>query len=241
MKKPIIGMISPRNEEEDRPFMNYTKFINTYPKRIIEAGGTPIGLIFPNGKFQIDEMDICDGFVLQGGPIIESYQINAVKYAIDKKKPILGICLGMQTMAGLNWVCSELGDNVTFSEVENFFKPEYEDYFLEKQSGHDKLNHFYLSQIEKSKHEVIIEKDSILYNLFGEKILVPSIHGYVVKDNVLDSSNLFKVTGKSPDGIIEAVEGKEQDHFIVGVQFHPELEENYLPLFKKLVKESKRK
>ena len=151
MEKPIIGMISPRTTKEDKPFDNYTKFINTYPKRIIECGGIPIGLVFPYGKFEIDQADLCDAFVLQGGPTIESSQINIIKYAIDKKKPILGICLGMQTMAGYNWVYNELGDT-TYKEIENFFNPEYEDYFLEKRKGHDNLDPFYLSQIEKSKH-----------------------------------------------------------------------------------------
>ena len=88
MEKPIIGMISPRNTKEDKPFDNYTKFINTYPKRIIEAGGIPIGLVFPSGNFEIEQAELCDGFVLQGGPIIESYQINAIKYAIDKKNQL---------------------------------------------------------------------------------------------------------------------------------------------------------
>ena len=84
------------------------------------------------GKFEIEPMEICDGFVLQGGSILESCQINAIKYAIDKKKPILGICLGMQTMAGFNWVNNELGSMATYSEIDNFFKPEAEDNFSYK-------------------------------------------------------------------------------------------------------------
>lgn len=241
MSKPIIGIISPRNEETDRPFMNYTKFINTYPNKILKAGGIPICLVFPDGKFQIEEMELCDGFVFQGGPKIESYQINAVKYAVDNKKPILGICLGMQTMAGFNWVKSELGDMVTYSEIEEFFKPEYEEYFLEKINGHDEINPYYLSKIEKSKHEVILEKESILYKLFGEKIDVPSIHRYAVKNNSLDKSKLFKIVGKCSDGTIEAIEGTDPTHFMVGVQYHPELEEDNTPLFRKLIEESKKR
>ena len=58
MQKPIIGMISPRTTKEDKPFDNYTKFINTYPNRIIEAGGIPIGLIFPNGKFNVEKSSL---------------------------------------------------------------------------------------------------------------------------------------------------------------------------------------
>lgn len=241
MEKPIIGMISPRAIKEDSPFDNYTKFINTYPKRIIEAGGIPIGLVFPDGKFEIEEAELCDGFVLQGGPIIESCQINIVKYAIDKKKPILGICLGMQTMAGYNWVYNELG-NTTYKEIDNFFKPEYEDFFLEKRKGHNNLDPFYLSQIEKSKHNIILDKDSRLYDIYKTNIISwPSLHEFVLKDNTLGDSKIFKVTGKSKDGTIEAVEGLDTNHFIVGVQFHPELEKQNNILFKRLVKEARKK
>lgn len=242
MEKPIIGMISPRTTEEDRPFNNYTKFINTYPKRIIEAGGIPIGLVFPDGKFEIEAAELCDGFVLQGGPIIESSQINMIKYAIDKKKPILGICLGMQTMAGYNWVYNELGNTNTYKEIENFFKPEYEDYFLERREGHNELDPFILSQIEKSKHDILLDKKSRLYELYKTNIISePSLHGFVVKDNALNNSKLFKVTGKSKDGTIEVIEGLDADHFIVGVQFHPELEKQNNILFKRLVKEARKK
>lgn len=241
MSKPIIGMISPRNVEDDRPFNNYTKFINTYPIRITEAGGIPIGVVFPNGKFEIDPMEICDGFVLQGGPILESCQINAIKYAIDKKKPILGICLGMQTMAGFNWVNNELGSMGSYSEIDDFFKHDDEVDFLEKRSGHNELNPFYQSQIEKSKHDVLLDKDSRLYKIYGKELIsVPSLHGYVVKDKALDNSSLFKIVGKSLDGTIEAIEGLDSSHFMVGVQYHPELEDENTPLFKELIKEAKR-
>ena len=52
--KPVIGIISTRTKEEDRPFMTKTAFNETYPKRIIEAGGIPVGVIFPDGKFNTD-------------------------------------------------------------------------------------------------------------------------------------------------------------------------------------------
>lgn len=241
MSKPVIGMISPRSVEEDRPFNNYTKFVNTYSKRIIEAGGIPIGIVFPDGKFEIEEAELCDGFVLQGGPILESGQINTIKYAIDKKKPILGICLGMQTMAGYNWAYNELGDAQTYEEIDNFFKPEHEDYFLERREGHNELNPFYLSQIEKSKHNVILDKDSRLYEIYKENIIsMPSLHGFVVKDNAFEGSKLFKGVGKSEDGTIEAIEGLNPNHFMIGVQFHPELEEENIILFKELVRESQK-
>ena len=241
MEKPIIGMISPRTVSDIKPFNNYTKFINTYSKRINEAGGIPIGIVLPNGKFDKEPMEICDGFLLQGGPVIESGQINVVHYALEKQKPILGICLGMQTMAGYNWVYEELGSTLTYSEIDDFFKPEDEEHFLEKRSGHNELDPFYLSEIEKSKHEVMFDKASRLYDIFGKSVKFPSLHNFVVKDNIFNDSKIFKVVGKSSDGTIEAIEGLNQDNFVVGVQFHPELEKENKILFKELVKSSQKR
>ncbi|MBR3198502.1 MAG: gamma-glutamyl-gamma-aminobutyrate hydrolase family protein [Bacilli bacterium] len=235
MKKPIIGMICPRNIDINSPFKNYTKFVNTYGKRIMEAGGIPIGIIFPDG-FKEEQVEMCDGFLFQGGSIIESSQISTIHYAIIKDKPIFGICLGMQTMAGYNWLYKKLNGNLTYQKIEKNFKPEDEEYFLKKKEGHDKLNPFYLSKIESSKHCVIFDKESNLYKIYGENSYFPSIHNFIVKEDIFNNSHLFKVTGKSPDGVIEAIEGIKSDNFIVGVQFHPELEDKDLPIFKTFIK-----
>lgn len=44
-------------------------------------------------------LDICDGFILQGGSEFYNIDMLIVKYLYNKNIPTLGICLGMQTMA----------------------------------------------------------------------------------------------------------------------------------------------
>lgn len=72
---------------------------------------------------------------------------------------------------------------------------------------------------EKGKryvHEVILKKESKLYELVGkEKILVNSRHKQVVQDTSLE------VVASTIDGITEAVEDRKKKFFI-GVQWHPE-------------------
>jgi len=46
-------------------------------------------------------IDMCDGFILQGGTIFYDVDLVIVKYLYEKNIPTLGICLGMQTMACL--------------------------------------------------------------------------------------------------------------------------------------------
>lgn len=243
MFKPIIGIISNRVEEDDKPFMTKTSFNETYPKQIIQSGGIPIGVIFPNDEFNTDVLDVCDGFVLQGGFNIYSSNINTVHYALQKEKPILGICMGFQTMLGYDWVRSEFGENMpSYEEISNFFKPEDEVNFIEEKSGHDNLDPFYLSQIENSKHEILLSNNSHLSHIFKTNYLeMPSAHGFCAKEKILQqpSAHIFKVTGRSADGNIEVIDSTNGDWWAIGVQFHPELEDKNLPLFKSLVEEAK--
>ena len=241
MSKPIIGIISNREEVLDRPFLTKTSFNETYVKRIIEASGIPIGIIFPNDEFNTDVLDLCDGFVMQGGLNIYSSNINTVHYAFLNKKPILGICMGFQTMAGYEYLRSKYG-MFTYKDVSSFFKPEDEVDFIEKKTGHDELNPFYLSKIEKSKHMVLLDKNSKLANIFEKTYLnMPSVHSWCVKDDVFVKNTIYKVVGRSDDDNIEAIESVTSNWWAIGVQFHPELEEDNLDLFKSLVNEAKRR
>lgn len=240
MNKPIIGIISSRSEDSN-PFLTKTSFNETYVKRIIEAGGIPIGIIFPNDEFNTDVLDLCDGFVMQGGLNIYSSNINTIHYAFLNKKPILGICMGFQTMAGYEYLRSKYG-MFTYKDVSSFFKPEDEVDFIEKKTGHDELNPFCLSKIEKSKHMVLLDKNSKLANIFEKTYLnMPSVHSWCVKDDVFVKNTIYKVVGRSDDDNIEAIESVTSNWWAIGVQFHPELEEDNLDLFKSLVNEAKRR
>ncbi len=238
-QKPIIGLVAAHHKENDRPFKNYTQFVDNYSERIIKSGGLPIGLVFPEGKFNPDLLKICDGILLEGGPSIDSYQVNIVNYIMSSKLPTLAICLGMQTLIAYDWASKTYGPN--YQSITGNFKREDEDNFLEKKSGHNNLNPFYLSQIDVSKHEINIDKESKLYKILKtDKCFVPSLHDYSVKNNVLDKSNYFKPAARSKDGTIEAIEAKDENHFLIGTQFHPELEDKYQILFDKLIIEAKK-
>ena len=86
---PIIGIIL-RDE-------NYRKM--TINKEVLEAvnslGATPIGIYPTNIDLFID---FCDGFILQGGDSFTNFDLDLVSKLYKLNKPLLGICLGMQTM-----------------------------------------------------------------------------------------------------------------------------------------------
>ena len=70
--KPIIGILGNRQIDKDNPFNCYSKFLFNYAKRIRQAGGIPMGLV--SEDVSLDELSVCDGFVLEGGnKIIDNY------------------------------------------------------------------------------------------------------------------------------------------------------------------------
>ena len=68
------------------------------------------------------------------------------------------------------------------------------------------------------KHLINIDKDSFLYKIFGDKCFVNSRHFYRLKR----VKEPFKVIAYSNDNVIEAIEYIDNNHFILGIQWHPE-------------------
>lgn len=225
MDKPIIGIIGTRNSCDEDPFLDYTKFVSNYPKRIIEAGGVPVGIFFPYDKFNIDSMKLCDGFVFTGGDSLRKSQIMAIDYAVKNHKPFLAICLGMQTMAAYEWFCK----NYDFSLIDNY-NMDFENNYLKKIEGHNNLASVLLDKIDVSKHKInLFFPLNEIFN--SDYVIAPSFHNYAVKDGIF--GDIFNVCAISDDGIIEAA--AKSDEFMVGVQFHPEIEDSFL--FDKLISE----
>ena len=242
--KPTIGIVTNRKIfNESRPFKDVFTYVNNFPKRIAKAGGIPIGMLFPDGKYEEEYLEMCDGFLIPGGSQIWSYQLAVIHYAITHNKPLLGICLGHQALGVYSFVVDKLtkqGIEVTCDKIIKFYETIDKDelLFLHKIEGHDLEPEFHYYSILKSKHKVFIDENSYLYDIYKTKeIEEPSIHSFIIKE----SGQAFKVTATSKEGYIEGIEYKDQNHFIVGVQFHPELEDNNDKLFERLITEAKKR
>ena len=82
-------------------------------------------------------------------------------------------------------------------------------------------------------HNINIKKGSLLYKLFSDKLEVNSRHNFKVEEVNLP----FKVSAYSDDKIIEGIEYIDDEHFIMGVQFHPEDLDNTECLYNYFLKE----
>ena len=227
--KPVIGITGNYGELT-------CKLAEGYYKSVEKAGGIPV-IIPPLADTDviINTLEIVDGLILSGGgdydpryaeeePDPKLGEINEerdlpelfiTRLAYNRQIPILGICRGIQTLA------MALGGKV---------KQDITDIAT--------LNHSQKEDRNVATHKVVIEKDSILSQLYTltanrSTLNVNSFHHQAV----CDCGDKFCVVAKSEDGIIEAMESREFKS-IIGVQWHPECLDNGLPIFKWLVREA---
>lgn len=95
--KPIIGIIGKYEilPSGNRIIYNYLEIVN----KVIDSGGIPIQINVSNNIDDVLELiNNINGVILQGGDFYTEYEKTLIKYLYDKDIPLLGICLGMQTM-----------------------------------------------------------------------------------------------------------------------------------------------
>jgi putative glutamine amidotransferase len=212
--RPLIG-ISTRALDKDGRYALAARYVTC----ITKAGGDPV-LLPPEGIEVASLLARMDGLVLSGGgdissdlygglPHHETYgvdinrdrtEILAVKYAIEYKLPLLGICRGIQIM------------NVALGGTLIEHIPDL--------MGEDVRHR--LPDDKESFHSVKLTPHSLTAQIFGVADMdVLSFHHQAIRETAAS----LKETAVAPDGIIEAVE--RTDHpFFIGVQWHPELSDS---------------
>lgn len=165
-----------------------------------------IGILnYDNSLINTEILDLCDGIIIQGGKDIYPYHFQILEYCIKNNIPLLGICMGHQII-GLYSINSNNDNDLI--QIDNH-------------------------QIKDGNHIIHIEKNSIMYKIFGSTLKVNSRHSFAVKKVNLP----FKVTSISEDNIIESIEYIDNNNFILGVQFHPEDLDNTENLYNYFLKE----
>lgn len=101
----IIGVITRPSLNEFKK--NMYSIYETINNAIINSSGITLGIV-PNIYFKEEliqdfyklkvVLDLCDGFILQGGSELYPYDKQILAYLYQTKKPVLAICLSMQLM-----------------------------------------------------------------------------------------------------------------------------------------------
>lgn len=186
---------------------------------VIKHGGIPILIPTRNPELMAQYVDVIDGLLLPGGPdvapkfygeepvpnlgdtdaFLDASEIELVKLAVAKRKPIFGICRGVQVL------------NVALGGTL------YQD--LYSQRNRPTLQHYQKAPMPQGTHTISVTPDSYLAKIIGhdDTTLVNSHHHEAVKA----VSSQLNISALAKDGVIEGVESKDDD-LIIGVQWHPE-------------------
>src|SRR5690625_2626513 len=212
--KPIIGIVPSIEQEENLYFIHEDNI-----KAIEQSGGIP--LLLP---YEIEDQDasrllsIIDGLYLTGGFDIDptffgeephpklgminrlrdKFEIMLIKKFLKHNKPILAICRGCQILN-----IAMKGDM-------------YQDIY--KQINKSLLQHEQKAIKSHASHYVKVLHESLLYQLVGKQNIKVNSRHHQANRNL---GNTLIASGKSSDGIIEAIES-ETYHFLLGLQWHPE-------------------
>lgn len=238
-----IGIVPTYSENKTRPFLNTLNFVSNYPKRLLEVNSTPLGILFPDGNFYESELQSFDGFLIPGGSVIRPYHLLTIHYAITHNKPLLGVCLGLQALGAYDYVVNNIKSQNKTVNYETIMETylrimSNEDLYLKEVENHDPEPTFYNDSVPKASHMIYIKPNTKLFEIYNaSEIVEPSIHNSILKQ----ISKSFIVSAVSKEGYIEGIEYQDQNNFVIGVQFHPELEEKNNILFKRFVDECRQR
>lgn len=215
--RPLIGITTADFEENGNPYhRSYAR--NAWA--IADAGGLPVYI--PTGLEEdlLRELyERLDAVLLPGGPDVDpsyygahrhpmtqiiddardSLELTLARWTYADDRPLFGICRGHQVM------------NVAFGgtliqDIPSLVETD--------------LTHATTPDLPRGtiRHSVALAEDSRLASILGTtEVSVNSLHHQSVETPAPN----VKITGYSPDGVVEALEVPEKQ-FVLSVQWHPE-------------------
>lgn len=239
--KPIIGITA------DYIFEVKANYPNPMPMDLVagniatavrQAGGTPIILPTAPEEAARSYADIIDGLILSGGYDVEPSfygqdtrlltgatcperdvaELSLADEMIQKKKPVLGICRGLQIINSL--FKGTLHQDLSYCQ----------DTYLKHQQE---------TPMKHPAHKISVNSESYLAGLIGEETAVNSLHHQIINE----VGEGLDVVAHAKDGVIEAVECMDEGRSVLAVQWHPEdmfeTDEFQMRLFRDLIERSK--
>jgi len=224
-RRPSIGITPDYSAPEDAAPRYELKL--SYADAVLRAGGLPMVLPYSDDSLVLDQyLDRISGLLVTGGAFDippemygeavrdgmgaikqsrSNFELMLMQAALKRNMPVLGICGGMQL---LNVVLGGTLVQDILREVENA---------RDHEQKHDR---------SQPAHPVDVRDGTLLAEVMGKgQLMVNSTHHQAVKRT---GQNVV-VSAVSPDGVVEAIEAKDHQ-FALGVQWHPELLFNAVPL-----------
>lgn len=235
----------PMPHSSDREYAE--RAIPQYERAVEQAGGEPVRIPLDQSPSEVMKIiERCDGVLLPGsGADVDPSRFGAARSlrtaapdpgrdavdelllrdAYDKRKPVLGICYGLQSL-------NVYRAGSLIQHIPDFLPEDLR----------TRVNHEAGKKVAVA-HTVKIEKDSMLgkivnakdreghrlsradtpaeKSLEGKTFVAPVNSSHHQSADTI-GEGLRIIAHCSEDGIIEALEGTDPDHFVLAVQWHPE-------------------
>jgi putative glutamine amidotransferase len=214
--RPVIGISTRINPTENT---NYLR--QSYAQAIYAAGGTPILIpLIPEAAYVQAVVQRLDGVLLTGSnsdvdparygqaphihlgdvyPERDETDFLLLSAAEARNLPTLGICFGLQIM-------NVYRGGTLFQDLPS----QVENVMQHRQSG----------SRDRTSHSIQIDRESLLAKLAGgTSARVNSTHHQAIDEIGKD----LRAVAWAADGVIEAAVSVRPGHFMMGVQWHPEL------------------
>jgi putative glutamine amidotransferase len=246
----------PMPHSADREYAE--RAIPQYERAVKQAGGEPVRIPLDQTPAQVRKLvERCDAVLLPGSKADVDPEIyrqrkhaktnasDSNRYIVDElllqnaynmRKPILGICYGLQSLnvhrSGSliqhipdflpeelrTRVNHEAGKKVSVAhEVEIAAGSRLAD--IIQRNIHRNHEHVTREGQRASADQVLIRNEALTPE--RDKITIPVNSSHHQSANVVGDH--LRIVARSPDdGIIEALEGTDSNHFVLAVQWHPE-------------------
>lgn len=190
MKKPVIGIVAKHERIADGRLNTFVR--DEVEQAVFDNGGIAIGILPPNQdkirakdnwqeqlttteKHNLyDQIDLCDGVILQGGDFSDEYECFVAKHCFDYNIPLLGICAGKHVMVrALGGKTERLPDRSHYKKKKDYV------------------------------HKITINKTSRAFDIIGkEEVMVNSRH--MIHAAEIVGLDLVAVADDGTDEIVEA-------------------------------------
>jgi putative glutamine amidotransferase len=198
-----------------------------YADAVIKAGGLPFILPYSDDRSCVDSyLDRISGLLVTGGAFDippeaygetaregmgqvkqarTAFETQLMQAALARNMPVFGVCGGMQLLNVIlgGTLHQDIRTELTAAK--------------DHEQKHDRTH---------PHHPIEVKDGTLLGELLGKgQVMVNSTHHQAVKK----AAEKLVVSALSPDGVVEAIEGPSYA-FALGVQWHPELLINSVPL-----------